>query len=277
VRLGYFPQDHREVLDDPAATPLGTLSAACPSEGPTFVRSQLGRLLFSGDEAQKKIGLLSGGEAARLVFALLVVRRPNVLVLDEPTNHLDLEAIHALADALATFDGTVIFVSHDRWFVSRLATRIVELTPTGPRDFPGTYSEYLARCGDDHLDADAVAAAGKARRAGGGAGAGSKVGAAAARSGAPALGESWEEQKRRRNRLAQLPKRRDQVLRDIEVAEARKQALHDGYADPSFHLSIGKDAQAALKKEQAELGPRIEALMAEWETLEQQLAALTEE
>src|SRR6185369_1513408 len=95
VRVGYFPQDHREVLDDGQATPIGLLDAACPGESPTFVRTQLGRVLFSGDDVDKKVALLSGGEGARLILALLAVRRPNVLVLDEPTNHLDLEAIQA--------------------------------------------------------------------------------------------------------------------------------------------------------------------------------------
>ncbi len=269
VRVGYFPQDHREVLDNPGATPLGMLGAACPTEGPTFVRAQLGRMLFSGDEAEKKIGLLSGGEAARLIFALLSVRRPNVLVLDEPTNHLDLEAIHALVDALVTFAGTVIFVSHDRWFVSQLATRIVELTTAGPRDFPGTYAEYLERCGDDHLDADAVA--GRAKQA-----EGSTPGAPRA-SARPGSTGGWEEQKRRRNRAAQLPKRRDQVLREIEVAEARKRVLTDRWADPTFYMKTGKDEMAALEKEQAQLGPRIEALMTEWENLEREIASLGQE
>jgi len=153
VNFGYFPQDHREVLDDTEATPLGLLEYACPGTNPTFVRGHLGRVLFSGDDVLKKVGLLSGGEAARLIFALLVVKRPNVLLLDEPTNHLDFEAISALIAGLKGYPGTVLFVSHDRWFVSELATRIVEITPEGPRDFPGTYAEYLARCGDDHLDA----------------------------------------------------------------------------------------------------------------------------
>ena len=160
---GYFPQDHREMLADGEATPYEILSAACPGESPTFVRGQLGRVLFSGEEAEKKVRLLSGGECARLIFALLSVARPNVLILDEPTNHLDLEAIHALVEALKQYDGTLIFVSHDRWFVSELATRIVELTPRGPNDFPGTFAEYLDRCGDDHLDGDAVALQGQAR------------------------------------------------------------------------------------------------------------------
>src|SRR4029077_12851317 len=97
--------------------------------------------------------------------ALLAVQKPNVLVLDEPTNHLDLEAIHALVEAVKAYTGTIIFVSHDRWFVSALATRVVEITPDGPRDFPGTYPEYLARLGDDHLDSDAVASRARAERA----------------------------------------------------------------------------------------------------------------
>ena len=85
-----------------------------------------------------------------------------MLLLDEPTNHLDLEGIEALESGLAGYDGTVIFVSHDRWLVSRLATRIVEITVDGIQDFPGSYDEYLTRCGDDHLDVDAIVR--KARR-----------------------------------------------------------------------------------------------------------------
>jgi ATPase subunit of ABC transporter with duplicated ATPase domains len=256
VRLGYFPQDHREVLDDADATVLETLSAAYPGESPSTVRGQLGRVLFSGDEVGKTIATLSGGEAARLIFALLIARRPNVLVLDEPTNHLDLETIHALVEALANYPGTILFVSHDRWFVSQLATRIIELTANGPRDFPGTYAEYLERCGDDHLDADAVAL--KARQE---------------RRSTPTddRTDAWEEQKRRRNRLAKLPVQRDRVLEQIAAAEARKQEITDLYCTPGFFERISKPELEALQQEQAALGPRIEALMIEWEALEREL------
>jgi ATPase subunit of ABC transporter with duplicated ATPase domains len=263
THVGYFPQDHREVLVDGETTPLALLDAACPGQSPTFVRGQLGRVLFSGDDdVAKRIALLSGGESARLIFALLVVRKPNVLVLDEPTNHLDLESIHALVEGLRGFPGTVLFVSHDRWFVSELATRIVELTPEGPRDFPGSYAEYLAKCGDDHLDADAVVA--KARRA--------RQEEAAASS--DPGGTDWEEKKRRRNRLAQLPKRRDQVLAEIEAAEARKQAITDLYCSPGFFQRSSKEEVAALEAEQSSLDPRIAQLMAEWEAIEKELAEL---
>jgi ATPase subunit of ABC transporter with duplicated ATPase domains len=113
-------------------------------------------MLFSGDEVDKPAAALSGGEAARVIFARLAVLKPNVLVLDEPTNHLDLETIEALTLALQQREGTLLFVSHDRHFVSQLASRIIELRPDGMHDFHGTYEEYLARAGNDHLDATAV-------------------------------------------------------------------------------------------------------------------------
>ena len=158
---GYFAQDHRELIEGEEATLQDWLWNFCSGEPIGFVRSQLARVLFEKDEAGKKVANLSGGESARLLFARLAVTSPNVLVLDEPTNHLDLEGIEALADGLGAYDGTLMFVSHDRWFVSRLANRIVEISPDGIRDFHGTYEEYVERCGDDHLDSNVVAALAK--------------------------------------------------------------------------------------------------------------------
>jgi energy-coupling factor transporter ATP-binding protein EcfA2 len=271
VRVGYFPQDHREVLEDPETTPLAALEALCPGESPTFVRAQLGRVLFSGPDVDKRVALLSGGEAARLIFALLAVRKPNVLVLDEPTNHLDLEAIHALVEALTAYPGTVVFVSHDRWFVSALATRVVEITPDGPRDFPGTYAEYLAKLGDDHLDGDAVALRARAERADARAERGDRKTDAAANGSAAPPGESWADQKKRRNRAAQLPKLRDKVLAEISAAEARKAEIQAIYADPGFFQRASRDEVDALVNEQESLGPKIDALVGEWEALEREL------
>ena len=162
-----------------------------------------------------------------------MVEKPNVLVLDEPTNHLDLESIAALVEGLRAFEGTVIFVSHDRWFVSALATRILEVTPEGPRDFPGTYSEYLARCGDDHLDADAVVL--KAKKV-------PKEGGHAVV--AKDTGPSWEEKKRRRNRAKELPQRRDKAMAGIEAAEARRKAIADLYAKEGFFVRTPHDELA---------------------------------
>jgi ATPase subunit of ABC transporter with duplicated ATPase domains len=153
---GYFAQDHHEQLEGLDRTAEQWLWDFCPSRDRGFVRGHLGMMLFSGDDGEKRLSALSGGEAARLVFSRLALEQPNVLVLDEPTNHLDLESIEALVAALREYEGTLILVSHDRWFVGQLATRVVEISPAGIRDYLGTYEEYVHACGDDHLDADTV-------------------------------------------------------------------------------------------------------------------------
>jgi ATPase subunit of ABC transporter with duplicated ATPase domains len=153
---GYFAQDHHEQLEGLDRTAEQWLWDFCPSRDRGFVRGHLGMMLFSGDDGEKRLAALSGGEAARLVFSRLALEQPNVLVLDEPTNHLDLESIEALVAALQSYEGTLILVSHDRWFVGQLATRVVEISPAGIRDYLGTYEEYVHACGDDHLDADTV-------------------------------------------------------------------------------------------------------------------------
>ena len=153
---GYIAQDHKAQLGSQRQSLDEWLAQFCPAQGIGFVKGQLAAVLFSGDESKKKLEALSGGEAARLMFARQAVEKPNVLILDEPTNHLDLEAIEALVSAITGYEGTLIFVSHDRWFANELATRVVEITPEGVRDFSGSYDEYLAWSGEDHLDAQKV-------------------------------------------------------------------------------------------------------------------------
>jgi ATPase subunit of ABC transporter with duplicated ATPase domains len=258
VRIGFFAQNHHELLPNPDVTPLDYIWNLIPTEPTTYVRGQLGRALFSGADVEKKVGSLSGGEAARLIFCRLMVERPNVLVLDEPTNHLDIEAIEGLVAALQSFEGTLLFVSHDRWFVRALATRILEVTPAGFQDFPGTYDEYLERSGDDHLDADAVVL--RARRA-------------ARESAAPAPSSlDREEQKRRRNRQKVLPQLRDAVVAQIEAAEARRQSIEQGYCEPGFFERTDSATLAALKTEDEQLQLQIGNLMIEWEQLEAEIA-----
>jgi ATPase subunit of ABC transporter with duplicated ATPase domains len=257
VKVGYFAQEHRELLAS-ATTPLDYVWAAVPTEGTATVRGHLGRVLFSGDDVAKPVSALSGGECARLLFARIAVEKPNVLVLDEPTNHLDLESIDALIEGLRAFDGTVLFVSHDRHFVGALATRIVELTPTGPRDFPGTFAEYLERCGDDHLDAEAVVLKAKTERA-------------PATNGAAAL--SWEEQKKRKNRIAALPARRDALLAAIAKAEAARAAIAARYDEPDFYARTGQDEIARMVAEDDALAKQIDEAMAGWEAVEAEIEA----
>ncbi|MGC4087904.1 MAG: ATP-binding cassette domain-containing protein [Polyangiaceae bacterium] len=260
ARVGYFAQDHRDVLERPDATPLDVIEQCIPMDPPNIVRGHLGRLLFSGDDVNKPVKSLSGGEAARLVFCRLSVQRPNVLVLDEPTNHLDLESIDALVEALKAFPGTLLFVSHDRAFVSALATRVLEVTERGFQDFPGTYQEYLERCGDDHLDTSAVVLRAKEQR--------QKL-----ERGVPERSGAWEEKKRKSNRSKQLPGLRDAALKAVEQAEARKAAITAMWCEPGFFERTPADEVAALQAEERELGPRIDTLLAEWESLEAELEA----
>lgn len=259
--LGYFAQDHREVLDDPHATPIKIMQDICPTEPESAVRGRLGRLLFTGDDCYKKVELLSGGEAARLLFCSILAREPNVLLLDEPTNHLDVEAIESLADALLAYEGTLLFVSHDRWFVSKVASRVLEITPKGPNDFPGTYDEYLERCGDDHLDADTVARKAKDAKQ-----------PTANTPNQAQQGAGWEEQKKKRNRLKDLPAKRDKVMASIDVAEARKKEIEALYCSDGFFDKTSKADIAALDREQKDLDERVLSLMEEWEALEKEIA-----
>ncbi len=149
--FGYFPQDHMEALGDPNQTLLSAMWDACPHEDLGGVLGRLAAVLFNRDDAEKRVGDLSGGEAARLLFSRIAVKKPTVMVLDEPTNHMDIDSISALSQALRRYDGTIILVSHDRWFVTKLATRVLEIRGDGLQDYRGSYREYTRRGRTDHL------------------------------------------------------------------------------------------------------------------------------
>jgi ATPase subunit of ABC transporter with duplicated ATPase domains len=147
ARPGYFAQDH--AADFAADLPLTDWIRQFTRDGDDeqVVRGTLGRLLFSGDEVGKSVQVISGGEQGRMLFGKLILQKPNVLLMDEPTNHLDMESIESLNTALEKYTGTLVFVSHDREFVSSLATRIIEIRPEGIVDYRGGYEEYLASQG----------------------------------------------------------------------------------------------------------------------------------
>ncbi|WP_233080860.1 ABC-F family ATPase [Rheinheimera soli] len=148
VNIGYYAQDHEYEFEG-AQKDMTLFSWMSqwkqPSDDEQAIRGILGRLLFSQDDIAKPTRVLSGGEKGRMLFGKLMLQRPNILVMDEPTNHLDMESIESLNMALEMYKGTLIFVSHDREFVSSLATRIVEMTDSGVRNFAGTYEDYLVQ------------------------------------------------------------------------------------------------------------------------------------
>jgi ATPase subunit of ABC transporter with duplicated ATPase domains len=146
VKMGYFAQHAMDLLDGDQ-TVFQSLESAFPQAGQAALRALAGCFGFSGDEIEKKCRVLSGGEKARLVMAMLLFDAPNFLVLDEPTNHLDITTKEMLIEALRSYDGTMLFVSHDRHFLAELSNRVLELTPEGIHAYGGGYTEYVARTG----------------------------------------------------------------------------------------------------------------------------------
>jgi len=153
AKLGYYAQDHAAEFANPVSltdwvAPYARATIADGGDLETLIRGTLGRLLFSGDEQKKPTNVISGGEQGRMIFGRLMLEKPNVLVMDEPTNHLDMESIESLNTALDKFKGTLVFVSHDREFVSTIANRIIEVKGDGTVvNYQGSYEDYLASQG----------------------------------------------------------------------------------------------------------------------------------
>jgi ATPase subunit of ABC transporter with duplicated ATPase domains len=148
VKMGYFAQHAMELIDG-ERTVFQSLEDSFPQAGQGSLRALAGCFGFSGDDVEKKCRVLSGGEKARLVMAKMLYDPPNFLVLDEPTNHLDMATKEMLITALSEFEGTMLFVSHDRHFLAALSNRVLELTPEGIHQYGGGYTEYVARTGQE--------------------------------------------------------------------------------------------------------------------------------
>ena len=147
ANIGYFAQDHEYEFEDGEDLFEWMTKFRQPGDDDQVVRSMLGRLLFGGDDTKKSVKVLSGGEKGRMLYGKLMLGKYNVLLMDEPTNHMDMESIEALNTALDKYKGTLFFVSHDREFVSSIATRIIEIKADGIVDFTGNYEDYLASQG----------------------------------------------------------------------------------------------------------------------------------
>jgi len=255
THLGYFAQDHEEEFQGGKETTEQWLWNFCAGKDRGFVRAQMGLMLFTKDDGEKKVSALSGGEAARLVFSRIALEEPNVLILDEPTNHLDLESIEALVVELERFEGTLILVSHDRWFVSRLATRVVEIKPDEVTDYPGTYEEYVHHSGDDHLDVDRVVL--KARR---------EKKKKTKKASASVVDSAKE--------IRRIESHRDELTDRIASAEQRVDDIDETLAAPGFYENAASEEIAVLGNERSELRKQIEKGLDEWATLESELERL---
>lgn len=303
VIMQYFAQDEAVRLD-PTLTVYETLESGSPNDMVPAIRNILGGFLFSGDDVYKKVAVLSGGERTRLAVARMLLRPSNTLLLDEPTNHLDLDSKDILLEALEDYGGTLIFVSHDRYFVERLASKIVEVGHGDALVFPGTYSEFL--WSKEHgaagvpADSSAVAASaakaearsakagavGLPRRSGEAAKAGAKKsGLAAPKRSQQAPAKTGADAHEARRRAQSEQRRRDQEARrllsqiaDLEARIAeRERAMKDietAMSAPGFYDNRDQ-AQPLIDRHQT-LMWEVGDLMHQWEELQKKHLPLTE-
>jgi ATP-binding cassette subfamily F protein 3 len=249
VTIGYYDQEHRELHE--GKTVLAEIWDDYPHMPEKEVRTLLGNFLFSGDDVQKKIRELSGGERARVSLAKLMLKQANFLILDEPTNHLDLYSKEVLENALFDYPGTILFVSHDRYFLNKIATRVLELSPNGVTNYLGNYDYYVEKKEELALLAsEAAANQGQSRK-----------------NGASNLAEksSYEQDKEAKRRERQRQKRLEEIEAGIAERESaiakweEELCLPEVYSD---HVQV-KERNDLIQQAKAE----IEKLYEEWSEL----------
>ena len=242
VDLGYYEQ-HQTGLD-PEKDVLNELWDAFPRLDLDRVRSVLALFLFTGDDVYKKISMLSGGEKGRVSLCKLMLKRDNLLLLDEPTNHLDMDSREVLEGALEDFDGTILTVSHDRYFINRVADRIIEMHPDGVKEYLGNYDDYLEKKRREEAGLEEAAASG--------------------------MTKTQLDKQRRKERLLREGKKA--LEKQLEAAEARIadaekeiQDLEARMADPELYQRPDEARETARRH--AELQAGMDALYEEWEAL----------
>jgi ATP-binding cassette subfamily F protein 3 len=289
VEVHYYAQHQLDALD-PAHTVLEEIEQAAPDATHTRLRTILGSFLFGGDSVDKRVAVLSGGEKARLALAKMLVRPAALLCMDEPTNHLDLASKEVLEEALAGFTGTIVFISHDRYFINRIATRVVEVQGGRLTDYLGNYDDYLAASA---AQTGAVSAPVPSR-----AGQGAKAPAPAARirplsapvpsSPAPAppraapprepsapRREGVPEKSGRRaleREVKAIRGRLETIEKQIAEMETRLADIGLALADPDLYRDGNRAREISESRRQAE--EQVAWLMKEWEELSERLTAV---
>jgi ATPase subunit of ABC transporter with duplicated ATPase domains len=270
THVGYFPQDHHAEVHG-TQTVLDWLWNCNPKLTQSAIREVLARALFTGDDVDKSVANLSGGEAARLILAKMMITDHNVLILDEPTNHLDLESITNLSQALGRYDGTVILVSHNRYFVSRIADRVIEISAEGARDFLGTYTEYMHERENDHLARD-VSLKNRSREV-------EKiriVSDAPAKKAQPARELSHAERKKLRNKIKSLERTIKESEKKSVVLEEKVAEIETYMASEEFYKAFPKD-QRLKAREKEQIEDELLQVMEAWESAAAELEELTAE
>ncbi len=242
VKTGYYDQEHQ--ILHPEKTLFQEMSDDFPGMDNTRIRSTLAAFLFYGDDVFKQVKALSGGERGRLSLAKLMLSNANFLILDEPTNHLDSTSKEILENALNEYEGTLLYVSHDRYFINRTATRILELSGGIFTDYPGNYDYYLEKKITDTSEGSIDAPVNDDPSD-------SKI--------------SWQEQKAQDAARRKKENRIKKIEEEISDLEARKAAIENDMSDPAIATDAGK--LTTLSNEAGELSVRLDDLYNEWETL----------
>ena len=242
--IGYYDQ-HQSSLH-PDKTVLDEVWDRFPRMEQSDVRGALGMFLFTGDDVLKPIRTLSGGEKGRVALTTLMLRRDNLLLLDEPTNHLDMESREVLEDALSDFGGTLITVSHDRYFINRVANRILEMRPDGVTEYIGNYDDYIER---KNRPMEQETVQGKTRTE---------------------LEKEKRREKQSRQAQRQLKVRAQEAERAVSLKEEQIAALEAQMADPALYSDAQKAAQVQRDYQQAQKDLR--ALYEQWEQAEAALS-----
>ncbi len=257
VAVHYYAQHQLDALT-PANTVLEELTTAATELAQTRLRSILGAFLFSGDAVDKKVTVLSGGEKARLALGKMLVRPAALLCLDEPTNHLDLASREVLEDALARFPGTIVFISHDRYFINRIATRVVEVAAGVLTSHLGGYDDYLAATTAAGAPAPAPAPV-------------SRSSVAPPREASRAAGEKKPARRREGAAVRELRRRVEETERRIHALEERLRELAEMFGDPALYTDGERARAVAGERKSAE--EQVARLLREWEALSAELAA----
>jgi ATP-binding cassette subfamily F protein 3 len=263
--MSYYAQHLSEMLD-PNKTILSEVYQVVPHESVSFVRGVCGAFLFSGPDVDKTVGILSGGERARVSLAKLLVKPGNFMVMDEPTNHLDIISSEMLIDALQDFEGTLLFVSHNQSFVNRLATKIWDIRDGAIVEYPGTLHEYF-----DHLAGkEAEAAVEQDGQEEG------EEGEAPSRQKGKALRkEKAEKRSLISAALKPIQTKLRQLEERIDETEKRKTELEQLLADPD--LFKDKSKSVPLLNEYGEVRKKLDELMGRWEYQQEQLESAKRE
>lgn len=254
VKLGYYDQEQTNL--NPANTVLEELWSEYPHMEEARIRTVLGNFLFSGEDVLKKIAALSGGEKARVALAKLMLLEANMLILDEPTNHLDLYSKEVLESALIDYEGTLLFISHDRYFLNKMAERIVELHPQGVEHFLGNYDDYTAKKQElEELTQEALeAAGGSMSKQENAADAAEKAGA----NSFEADKQAKREERNRQRRLAALEEQiqeLESIIAELETEMTKPEVFQD-------YMALQKHQQDQEAKK-----TQLDEIFAEWETL----------